>query len=78
MIQELVNKVSAANQAYRLGKPVMSDSQYDILVDELKSLDPHNSILTQVGHVVTDESRKRTLPIEMASMNKVKTMAELS
>jgi len=78
MIQELVNKISAANQAYRLGKPVMSDSQYDILVDELKSLDPHNSILTQVGHVVTDESRKRKLPIEMASMNKVKTMDEIS
>jgi NAD-dependent DNA ligase len=78
MIQELVNKISAANQAYRLGKPVMSDSQYDILVDELKSLDPHNSILTQVGHTVTDESRKRKLPIEMASMNKVKTMDEIS
>jgi DNA ligase (NAD+) len=78
MIQELINKISTANQAYRLGKPIMSDSQYDILVDELKSLDPHNSILTQVGHVVTDESRKRKLPIEMASMNKVKTMDEIS
>ena len=56
MIQELVNKISAANQAYRLGKPVMSDSQYDILVDELKSLDPHNSILTK-GAMVWRKNR---------------------
>ncbi len=78
MIQELVEKISTANQAYRTGKPIMSDSQYDILVDELKQLDPHNEILTKVGHIIADESRKRKLPIEMASMNKVKTMDEIS
>ena len=78
MIGELVNKIKQANEAYRVGKPIMSDSQYDILVDELKSLDPHNLILTQVGYTVADESRKRKLPIEMASMNKVKTMDEIS
>lgn len=77
MIQELVEKISTANQAYRTGKPIMSDSQYDILVDELKQLDPHNEILTKVGHIIADESRKRKLPIEMASMNKVKTMDEI-
>ena len=78
MIQELLNKIKTANEAYRVGKPIMSDSQYDILVDELKELDPHNDIFTQVGHTITDESRKRKLPIEMASMNKVKTMDEIS
>jgi len=78
MIGELVNKIKQANEAYRVGKPIMSDSQYDILVDELKSLDPQNPILTQVGYTVTDESRKRKLPIEMASMNKCKTMDEIS
>jgi NAD-dependent DNA ligase len=78
MIQELINKIKTANEAYRVGKPIMSDSQYDILIDELKELDPHNDIFTQVGHTITDESRKRKLPIEMASMNKVKTMDEIS
>jgi len=79
MIKELVNKIKIANEAYRVGKPIMSDSQYDILVDELKELDPHNDIFTQVGHLITtDETRKRKLPIEMASMNKVKTMDEIS
>jgi NAD-dependent DNA ligase len=77
MITELIEKIESANIAYRLGKPIMSDSQYDILVDELKQLDPHNPILTKVGHAIIDESRKRRLPIEMASMNKVKTIDEI-
>lgn len=78
MIQELVNKIKQANDAYRIGKPIISDSQFDILVEELTELDPHNPILSQVGHSIKDETRKRKLPIEMASMNKVKTIDEIS
>jgi DNA ligase (NAD+) len=78
MIQELVNKITEANNAYRSGKPIISDSQYDILVEELTNLDPDNSILTQIGHSIKDETRKSRLPIEMASMNKCKTMDEIS
>jgi DNA ligase (NAD+) len=77
MINELVEKIKVANQKYRLGEPIMSDSQYDILVDELKALDPENEILTKVGHDVQDESRKSRLPIEMASMNKIKSMEDI-
>lgn len=78
MIQELVNKITEANNAYRSGNPIISDSQYDILVEELTNLDPDNSILTQIGHSIKDETRKSRLPIEMASMNKCKTMDEIS
>ena len=74
MINELVEKIIVANQKYRLGEPIMSDSQYDILVDELKALDPENEILAKVGHEIQDESRKSRLPIEMASMNKIKSI----
>ena len=77
MINELVEKITAANQKYRLGKPIMSDSQYDILIDELKALDPDNEILQKVGLEVQDESRKSRLPIEMASMNKIKSMEDI-
>ncbi len=77
MINELVEKIKVANQKYRLGEPIMSDSQYDILVDELKALDPENEILNKVGHDVQDESRKSRLPIEMASMNKIKSMEDI-
>lgn len=76
MIQELINKIKIANEAYRVGKPIMSDIQYDILVEELKCIDPHNSILTNIGHTITNDSRKRKLDIDMASMNKLKTIDE--
>ena len=77
MINELVEKIKLANEVYRLGKPMMSDSQYDILIDELKSLDPKNELLTKVGLEIQDESRKSRLPIEMASMNKIKSMEDI-
>jgi NAD-dependent DNA ligase len=77
MINELVEKIKIANEKYRIGEPIMSDSQYDILIDELKALDPHNEILQKVGHEIQDESRKSRLPIEMASMNKIKSMEDI-
>jgi len=77
MIKQLVEKIIKANDAYRLGNPIMSDAQYDILVDELRSLDPDNELLKNVGHQIQDESRKSRLPIEMASMNKIKSMEDI-
>ena len=77
MIEQLIEKIDKANQAYRLGKPIISDSEYDILIEELQELDPHNPILDKVGYEIKDESRKAKLPIEMASMNKVKTIDEI-
>lgn len=78
MIKELVEKICNANEAYRIGKPIMSDKQYDILIDELRELDPDNDILNSVGHSIQDESRKSRLPIEMASMSKMKTMEDIN
>jgi DNA ligase (NAD+) len=77
MIKELVSQITQANEAYRTGNPIISDSQYDQLVDELRLLDPSNDIFNIIGHIITDESRKRKLPIPMASMNKVKTIDEI-
>jgi len=77
MIQELINKITQANVAYRSGNAIMSDKEYDILIDELSLLDPENELLNKVGLEVIDESRKAKLPIEMASMNKIKTMQDI-
>lgn len=77
MIEQLVNKIKNYNDAYRIGKPLISDTQYDILIDELYQLDPDNEILSAVGHKIQDESRKRRLPIIMASMSKTKTIEEI-
>jgi DNA ligase (NAD+) len=77
MIEKLVEKIEKANHAYRLGEPIMSDFEYDILIEELRVMDPNNPILDKVGHDIKDESRKSKLPIEMASMNKIKSMEDI-
>ena len=78
MINELRNKIIRANEAYRIGSPIMSDKEYDQLVEELSTLSPGDELLTKVGHTPQDESRKTRLPIEMASMNKIKSMDDIN
>jgi NAD-dependent DNA ligase len=41
-------------------------------------LSPDDQLLSKVGHSVSDESRKSKLPIEMASMNKIKSMDDIN
>jgi DNA ligase (NAD+) len=77
MIEQLKKQITKANDAYRLGNPIISDKEYDLLVDELSLLSPDDELLSKVGHSVSDESRKAKLPIEMASMNKIKSMNDV-
>jgi NAD-dependent DNA ligase len=78
MIEQLKQQIIKANEAYRIGKSIMSDSQYDQLVEELSLLSPNDELLTKVGHTPSDESRKSRLPIEMASMNKIKSIDDVN
>lgn len=78
MIQQLVFTITQANEAYRNGNPIMSDSEFDSLLEKLSELDPKNPILSNLKHDIQEGSRKRKLPIAMASMNKVKTIGEIS
>jgi NAD-dependent DNA ligase len=41
-------------------------------------LSPGDELLTKVGHIIADESRKSKLPIDMASMNKIKSMDDIT
>ena len=77
MIDKLVDKIKEANELYRIGKPIMSDSEYDILIENLKAIDPDNDILSSIGFLVKDEDRKRKLSIPMFSMNKIKSMLDI-
>ena len=78
MIEQLKEQIIKANEAYRSGKSIISDAKYDQLVEELSMLSPNDELLTKVGHVVVDETRKSKLPIEMASMNKIKSMDDIN
>jgi DNA ligase (NAD+) len=77
MIEQLKEQIIKANEAYRLGHPIISDAKYDQLVDELSLLSPDDELLTKVGVEIADETRKGKLPIEMASMNKIKSMNDV-
>jgi DNA ligase (NAD+) len=78
MIEQLKEQIIKANEAYRTGNSIISDSEYDKLVEELSLLSPDDELLTKVGHTVSDESRKSKLPIEMASMNKIKSIDDIN
>jgi NAD-dependent DNA ligase len=78
MIEQLKEQIVKANDAYRLGNPIISDAKYDQLIEELSLLSPDDELLAKVGHVVLDESRKSRLPIDMASMNKIKSVDDIN
>jgi len=75
-LNELISLIENANNQYRIGKPIMSDKEYDSLLDELNLLDPTNSIFNTIGFQVSDD-RKSKLPIIMASMNKEKSVIDI-
>jgi len=77
MIEQLKSQIIKANGAYRLGQPIISDAKYDQLVEELSLLSPGDELLTKVGIEISDETRKSKLPIEMSSMNKIKSMNDV-
>lgn len=77
MTDQLKNRIREANEAYRIGKPLMSDVEYDALIEELAAMLPEDGLLSKVGHEILDETRKARLPIPMASMNKIKTIEEI-
>lgn len=50
VIESLRQKIQSANDAYwKKGKPVMSDPQYDKLVERLRKLSPNDPLLNLVG-----------------------------
>jgi len=43
--ETLVKSLKKYNEAYRSGKPLVSDHEYDSLFEKLRQLDPDNSFL---------------------------------
>ena len=67
-----------ANKMYREGNPCISDSKYDSLIDELKANYPNSPILKKAILEEAPKTRKRKLPILMASLEKVKSIEEIN
>lgn len=75
-IEDIKNSIIKANDAYRKGDSIISDKEYDDLLDKLRKLSPDDELLYKIGITVTSD-RKTKLPLLMASMNKVKSIVEL-
>jgi DNA ligase (NAD+) len=76
-IQELVEQLQQARDAYYNGDPLLSDAEYDALEDELRELDPGNALLKQVGaKTVATKWQKVKHAAPMGSLLKVQTQDE--
>ena len=76
-IEKLVAELENYNRAYRQGRPLVSDSEYDRLVEELRSDDPENPFLSRVEPEVFSAKREVRHPVPMLSTDKAYTQKEL-
>lgn len=72
-IIELVHKISIGQETYYNDIPIMPDSEYDALYDELKQIDPNNPVLKTVGAKVPEDTKLQKMKhkIPMGSQAKV-------
>ncbi len=75
-VQELEYQIEKYDAAYRKGEPLISDSEFDELVDELEELNPDSKVLKKIAHVDKSDERMQKLPIAMSSMTKIKNIDE--
>lgn len=76
-IDSLASRIKAASDAYYNGKPILTDADFDDLVDELRGLDPKNPALIAIGAPATGAFAKVKHTIPMGSLNKAKNLAEM-
>jgi len=69
--KQLESAIDKANVLYRSKKPLLTDSEYDILMEYMARNYPDNPILNKIGAPVI-EKNKVTLPYFMGSMDKIK------
>lgn len=76
--KQLEKKIREYNKAYREGNPLISDNQYDELIEKLKEKDPENEIFKKgVIEENEDSYREEVLPKPMYSLEKIKDVEEL-
>lgn len=69
-MESLVAKLREASKAYyETATPILTDAEYDALLEDLRTQDPQNPYLSEVGAPATDAL---TLPVCMPSLRKYK------
>jgi DNA ligase (NAD+) len=69
-LDKLIKIAKIADKHYYNDTSIMSDNEYDLIIDRIKFLDPNNKYLKKIG--LGTEKKKVKLPYFMASMNKIK------
>ena len=78
-IKELENEIKKNQELYYNGNEVISDGEFDALVDELQSLDPENPLLTTlIGADHTEGFATVEHRILMGSQSKANTETEMN
>lgn len=75
-LSKLRNKLYVYNEAYRRGEPVISDNEYDELVEKLRKASPNDEFFVS-GIVEKADERMEPLPVPMFSLEKIKTGRKL-
>jgi len=69
-ISELENDIQHYRNAYQKGEPEITDSEYDILLEQLRKIDPNNELLIKVEKSLTLDGEKVSHSISMLSLEK--------
>jgi DNA ligase (NAD+) len=81
-IEQRVDRLrQASQQYYETGTSFFTDSEFDTELELIRSLDPNNPILTEVGHGYVlrgiDDKEKFEHPIPVGSIEKTKALQKL-
>lgn len=76
-IEQLLNQLEKFNRAYRDGNPLISDTEYDQLVEKLRTLDPRHPFLKTVEPEIFSERVEIRHPQPMLSTEKAYTAEQL-
>ena len=76
-IEQLVSQLENYNRAYRDGKPLISDAEYDEMVEKLRALDPGHAYLRTVEPEAFSERVEIRHPQPMLSTEKAYTPEQL-
>jgi len=76
-ITELVDLLKAYNSAYRQGAPIVSDDEYDTLVEQLRAMAPEHPFLHTVEVEQFADRRQVRHPVPMLSIEKAYNREQL-
>ncbi len=76
-MKKLAQDITKYREQYYLGRPAISDVEYDALEEQLRGLDPEHPALLAVGGPGTKNSKKEAHQIPMLSLAKTYLMSEL-